>query len=123
MKCSNFHTYVNCIKIQECKELIQALMPYNGYFSFLDYCKSKSKCPIIAVCDDSSLDVIITSMQVDGTDVKFECIGFEDGCDYQFWSDDFYAGELQYVINEIPSKNGIKDVSDKTFEKRIKDIL
>ena len=118
MKCSNFHKIIDRIKLQERKELIKALQVYDGHFSFVD--SDEDNRPVItAMGEDFAINVRINSVKVDFDDVQFKCEEMDSSEPYVFWTNDFYAGELSYVINEIPNNFGVNNVSDPAFNIKI----
>lgn len=131
MKCSNFYKLVNELKDREKSELIAALNAHGGSYDFYhdsneiedidedadDFTEIMDNLPCVACNPDNydpdPVDVIVTSVKVKDGWLSFEC--YEKGY-YNSVSvavDDFFVGQLEYVISAIPETDDVNDVTGK----------
>ena len=111
MKCTDYYAILKKIKRHSRQELIKALEPYKGVYEF----EGEDR-PILAACPDhvsisEPIDVYINRVEYQNETLKIYCIGKDDGENYTLLVDEFFAGQLEYVISEILPKDGIEDVT------------
>lgn len=107
MKCTDYSTIKRAIIVNSKRELERALKPYGGEFTF------DNEPMVTGDCKGTTQNVIVYKVSYDEDNDKLSiyCKGYEDGEDYTLRAEEVEAGDLEYIINEIPPKDGVEDVT------------
>lgn len=130
MKHSDFYAQQQLLKAQEVMELCAAIEAHGGKVTFTTEKEGKPSyvdAPVIMFNLDNIGPADITIKEVSVVNGRLHIIGYEAAAgedEKEYFLGDVLPGQLQYVIDQIPETDSVKDVTvKKSIAGKLEDIL